>query len=59
FPAKTKEPVDHSRKWATGSRETGEFPWFPAKTKEPVVDSGKWTTANTPDFDCFLQVTSS
>ena len=46
FPAKSKELVVHSGKWATSSYEIGDFPQFPAKSKELVVHSGKWTTSS-------------
>ena len=46
FPAKSEEPVVHSRKWATSSYETGAFPRFPAKSEEPVVHSGEWATSS-------------
>ncbi|ESK64857.1 hypothetical protein GCWU000182_01790 [Abiotrophia defectiva ATCC 49176] len=46
FPAKSKELVVHSGKWATSSYQIGDFSWFPAKSKEPVVHSGEWTTSS-------------
>ena len=46
FPAKSKELVVHSGKWATSSYEIGDFSCFPAKSMEPVAHSGEWDTSS-------------